>query len=361
MPRAVSKWLLASLVAIAAFGGEPPRGKCGEDSAQLLDRLLTAHRAARESIRTFQAEFKVERMHPKQAILQTGIYLRSPDGVLIRVGKEGESTGDILVKAGEARTVSRNWAKGNKVNFRASRDSGTHQLGLSDVWQRLLLANYGPNQQTLPFERFVETATSPVRTSSSRESGREIVTVVFSVGTGKEQRDYRLEFDGGVNYLIRKTVLTAPGTEGRTEGEIERFLEAQPGVFVPLQNHVRSYKGGSLDGEWVYSVSNVVVNAPVPADRLKLPAIPSGTILKDRVHETEYPVNENWNRIGPAKPSPVMRVGQPSSEPSEYTAQSTAEARPTSHWIMIGSVVALAAAGAAWVVIRWRRRAAPAS
>lgn len=358
MPRAVSKWLLTGLLAAVPLGGEPKRAMSAEDSEQLLDRVLAAHRSARESIRTLQAQFKHEEILPRQVVTGSGTYLRSPEGVFIRSGKEGEGTRDTLVKAGEARSVTRSWTKENKIDFRATRDSGTHMLGLDDIWQRLLLAHYGPNQQTLPFEQYIETASGPVRASSSREGGREIITVVYSVGAGKEQRDRRVEFDGGVNYLIRKYTQTTPGYDGRTEGEIEEFLEAQPGVFVPLRNRARSYKGSTVAGEWLYSISNPVVNAPVSADRLKLPAIPSGTILKDRVHETEYPVDGNWNRIGPAKPSPMIWAGSPPSEPAEYTAQSTTEPRSTAQLIIIGSAVLIVAAGATWIVIRWRRRRA---
>ena len=120
--------------------------------------------------------------------MMSGTYLRSPDGVLIQTGKEGEAVGITLIKGGEARSVGRNWAAGNKITFGASRAPGSQMLGLADVWQRLLLANYGPDQQTVPFERFVETATGPVRASTSREDGREIITVVVqeSITTKKD-------------------------------------------------------------------------------------------------------------------------------------------------------------------------------
>jgi hypothetical protein len=350
---------LTCLLATVALGGNPTRGLSAEDSAKLLERVLTAHRSARESIRTLQAQFKHEELIPRQVETGSGTYLRSPEGVLVRAGKEGKVTRDTLVKTGEARTVSRNWPKENKINFRATLDTGTQMIGLSDIWQRLMLSHYGPNQQTLPFEQYIETATGPVRASSSREEGREIVTVtaVFSVGDGKDQYliERRDEFDGGVNYLIRKSTQTVSGEDGRTEGVIEEFLEAQPGVFVPIRNRARSYKGSTVEGEWLYSISNIVVNAPVSADRLKLPAIPSGTILNDRIHETEYPVNENWVRIGPAKPSPKVRAPAP-SQPSEFKSPSTSEPRSTAHFIMIGSVALIVAGGAAWAVRRWRRR-----
>jgi hypothetical protein len=358
MPRAKSKPRILNLMVVAALTLLPVQRLRGDDSAELLDRVTTAHRAARESIRTLQASFKIETVHPRLAVVGTGTYLRSPDGVLIRVGKEGEATNDTLVKGGEMRMVGRNWSAGNKLKYTATRASGSHMLGLSDIWQRLLLSHYGPNQQTLPFEQYVETATSKVRASRSREGEREIITVTMSVGSGREQRDLVFEFDAKVNYLMRKGTLTAPGENGRDEAEIVQFLEVQPGVFVPVQCRARSYKDNAVEQELLYTLTDPIVNAPVPANRLTLPAIPSGTVLKDRIHDTKYPIDANWNQIGPATPNPILRVGGPSSEPVEYTTQSATEPRPMWHLIILVSVLVLLTAGAVWGVRRWRRGAA---
>jgi hypothetical protein len=359
MSRTVSNWWLTGLLAATVLVAGSGQRSSAEDSAEVLARVTAAHRAARESIRTLQTRFTltIERAHPKSVSMTSGTYLRSPDGVLLRVGQEGKATGDTLVKGGETRTVGRNWSPGNKIAYLASRQPGSHILGPSDAWQRLLLSTYGPDRQTMPFERFIETASGPVRASTAREGGREIVTVTLSVvGSQKQQIEHRIEFDAGVNYLVRKLVVTTPGVDERSEAEIEQFIEAQPGVFVPVKCRARSYKGSSLDSGYLLALSDTVVNAPVPPERLALPTVPSGTVLTDMVHQTKYPIDSNWNRIGPAKPAPMMKVGSPASE----STRSDSEPFSTSRLILLVSTLVLLMAGAAWGICRWRRREATA-
>jgi hypothetical protein len=349
---------ICCIVSVLALAAGPGQALHADDSAELLSPVITAHRAARESIRTLYAQFKIERVKPNPAVLGTGTYLRSPDGVRISVGTEGKSIDDTLVKSGETRVVHRTWAPDKKIQFTARLDSGSEMLGLRDIWQRLLLSTYGSDRQIVPLERFIESATGPVRASKSREGNGEIIAVTFTIGTGQQEQEVRLEFDSRVNYLVRKMVISAPGESN--VAEITEFREAQPGVFVPLQCRVRTYEVTELKDDHIISISNVVVNAPVQADRLTLPAIPSGTVVTDRIHNTKYPVDGDWNRIGPVTPSPIAPVAPSSLPTGGFTAQSTSEPTATSHWIVYASAGVLLVAGLVWGVRRWlgRRSAA---
>lgn len=317
---------------------------------------MAAHRSAREAIRTLQARYRMEQVHPKAELMSEGVYVRRNNDALIHSGKVGEADGTILIQSGEVRAVTRKWQPGGATSFSASRMSGSRSLGLQDVWQRLLLSHAGTDSQPLPLEEFVRTATGPVRASARTTDGREVVTVSFAVGAGDARRDRTFELDAGVNYLIRKTTVAAPGVDDRTVAEVEEFRELKPGVFVPQRCRTIHSRGGKPVNEWVVELSDVRVNDPVPAERMTLPAIPPGTVLTDRMHQTRYPVDSAWNRIGAETSSPVLKVSAPAGESTDYTTQSPGEPRPLAHYVVAAAAALLAVAAAVWGTRRWRAR-----
>jgi len=323
--------------------------------AEGLNRALIAHQSARESIRTVQANFRVEFVHPKAEVVGTGTYLRTPDGTLIRSGKEGETAIDTLYAGGQSRTVARAWRKGkDQVQYNASIAPVTQSYGLLDMWQRLLLSNYGSNLQTMPLEQFVDTATDRPKLKLSRKDGRSLAIVSFPIGSGNESRRLDFELDSQVNYLVRRSTVTHPSA-GYSQAEILEFFEPQPGVFMPVKCRARSYKGDELTQESLYSLTDVAVNIEISKEKLKLPSMPSGTLVADRIQGTQYPVDSSWVQIGPSKPNPIIKVGAPAKEFAEFTTQSVDE--PTSWSAKITYVFGalLGAAILAWLLMRWRR------
>src|SRR5262245_12271501 len=80
---------LIAVVALVPLAAEDLRA---DESSELLARVIAAHKAARESIRTLEARFSIGYVTPGPLRVLTGTYLRSPDGVLIRTGTEGQGT-----------------------------------------------------------------------------------------------------------------------------------------------------------------------------------------------------------------------------------------------------------------------------
>jgi hypothetical protein len=349
----ISRFLSRIAAGFFLLGPWSPVARAGDSTAD-LERVLTAHRAARESIRTVQANYKVETILPKAETYGAGKFLRTPDGTLFRTGKEGETASDILIGGGQTRLVGRTWNKG-KIQYTASLMTGTQSLGLMDMWQRLLLSNYGPDLQTMPLEQYIETATKGPAFDEKRRDGRPLAIVTFTIGTGREAMEHRAELDSNVNYLVRKHTISPPSRNSRSEAEIVEFIEPQPGVFVPVKCRMRHYKGDEIDQEMMYSLSDAVVNADVPKERLKLPTIPSGTLLSNRIEEKRYPVDESWRQIGPAQPAPTLKLGDPAKISTEFTTQSVGEPRSWSSWIISISAGLFAVSAVAWLFLRWRR------
>jgi hypothetical protein len=77
--------------------------------------------------------------------------------------------------------------------------------------------------------------------------------------------------------------------------------------------------------------------------------VPAGTILDDRIEETEYPIDENWKRIGPATSSVEKAFPDRSLDPAnEYRGQIGEEPKTDATWVLLAAAVILAAMGAYW-------------
>jgi hypothetical protein len=315
-----------------------------DEGADLLTLVKIGHNAARESISTFSADFQYEQTQPKQAVIAHGKYWRSLDVVRIREGEEGVATSDYLVKGGETRQVGRSWA-GKQIRYTAGRRSSAETLGLSDVWMGMLITIVGPNGQPLSIDQLFDSAKAIPSATRETEDGNKCVRVElhFDRADGVET-NLVLWHDIGHNYLIRKASWTYPTLKGeRDVAEVLEFAEPTPGVYVPVKCRRRGLRGSTIVDEWILTLTEVQVNSTIPANQLRLPAIPSGTMLRDMVKGTRYPIDSSWNQIGPATPAPRIGVAPPAPDisGSEYTAPSTSEPTTLAYWIIVGSLTLL--------------------
>ncbi|MBX9624430.1 MAG: hypothetical protein K2X82_11530 [Gemmataceae bacterium] len=342
------------MVAVVICAAAGHQASADDSSDVLLDRVLAAHRAARESIRTLKLSYKLEKQVPDRTIMGAGVYLRSGDVAVLRIERDDGSMSVAQTKNGETRHVSKTLSPGKQARYLASRQSGSQTLGLTDIWQRLMFSHVGLDQQSLPFEQYIRTASGPVRASSTRRDNREVVTVIVPIGVGDTVQERRYEFDSGHNYSIAKHFISFSSSRERSEAEVLGYQDFGSGIFLPTATRMRTYKGDAIEQEWTATFSDVVVNAPLPEGQLALPVIPSGTDLIDRIEHLRYPVDSNWKRTGPAKTFHPIRVEAPAESVAEFHTQTEAEPRPSYHWVIFASVVALATAGVIWGVRRWR-------
>jgi hypothetical protein len=169
---------------------------------------------------------------------------------------------------------------------------------------------------------------------------------------GYGELGYVLWHDVGRNYLVRKLEIIYLDPANRFEAENVEFAEPQPGVFVPTRCVRRTWTGDQYS-EFVTSLSNVVVNQPVPDQVFRLPPVPPGTELHDEVRGTKYRINGQWGRIGAEEPLVKLSVAMPSAEEAGgYRSQSEGEEWPAVWWVLPVALVVLAAA----VGIRLYRR-----
>src|SRR5205807_7165166 len=102
------------------------------------------------------------------------------------------------------------------------------------------------------------------------------------------------------------------------EYEILEFMEAPSGTFVPVCSRLRVHDKGKLQVEEIFTLSGVHVNEDISEDAFVLPAVPAGTMLLDWIEGTNYPIDENWKRIGTAKPlEKPIQAGQASTPPDD--------------------------------------------
>lgn len=313
----------------------------------LLQRVRDGHRAARESVRTLTASITFEKTHPTKGMVEQGRYWRSGDTAHIQTGREGAHLDDILVKAGEIRNLGRHWdVKKPSLSGIAIRHPGDRFVTFCDAWREMLIEQ-SPPAGGLGLDRVLETADGPVRADEDKLDGNPCIRLRYTHLHGSRSKEAVSQWhDIGRNYLIRQIVSEYPESpiSSRNVLRVTDFVEPSPGVVFPVRVQRDHYKNGELYETTVSTLTDVVINKPVPASALALPPVPQGTILKDYIENKEGPINSDWKPIGPMKPMaprPVLPAERaPTAMPTE-TAQSAAEPVSFARWVIIGSIAVL--------------------
>ena len=338
-----------------------PSAVVAEDA--LVTRVREGHRAARESIRTLTATITVDQIQPNQQALNRGRYWRSGNKARIQDGREGVHTEDLLMSNGELRHVGRHWVD-NKTTLTAvaRRYPGTEMFGSCDAWREMLIEMTGPEGGQLDLDRMLETTDGPVKADHDTLDGRACIRLRYShtYRNGLKERATQWH-DIGRNYLICKVLVEYPDSPTSSRGimQVKDYIEPSPGVVFPIRVQRDHYRNGELSSATVTTLSDVVVNQPVSAAALALPALPPGTVLKDYIDNKEGPIDSDWKPLGPMKPlapRPVPPVEKaPTAQPTE-TAPSTAEPVSSARWVIAGSVAVLLVAVLLAVARRVRLR-----
>jgi hypothetical protein len=330
------------------------------DDAELLSIVRAGHRSARQSIHRLSATVtrEITFAKPSRVVHLTGKYWRSFDVVRIQE-KVGSGTEDTLLKDSEIRQVGRGTdPQGGQVRYAANRRAATQTLGMLDVWTEMIIDFPAPNARHCDFDRFLESAKQSPQASREWKDGRECVrldlNIVFT--TGNEYKVI-LWHDVARNYLVWKKMMLEKSTP-ILEAEVLEFREPLPGIFVPVKCRQQSFRDGEQDTFAITTLSEVQINKPIPGSVFQLPPIPSGTVLRDEIQRTSYPIDENWRPIGPATPlsQPMLLPDDSGKLESRYHSQSTTEPISLGRWLLSGSLVVLIAACVCLVYRHFRSR-----
>lgn len=350
-------WL--AVIAVLLYGPS----HCFADREDLLSLVRAGHRSARESIRSFSAAVTVEinflnEPTPKSIVL-TGHYWRSLDIVRIQQNVQGEGTEDYLVKNSEIQQVGRGIdPQRRQVHYAAARRPAREILSNIDVWSLMMIDFLGPNGGRYDYDRFLEFAKESPKVTREMKDGHNCIRVELIYMAGGE-RHATMWHDVDHNYLVWKEISSPKDHSSSFESEILEFSESLPGVFIPMKCRRQSLRGSKRASHEMVTLTNVEVNKPIPASVFQLPAIPSGTILEDRIQHSRYPIDTSWRPLGPSTPIPEKTTIVSSDRPaSDYHSQSTTEPIPFSRWLILTSllVLVIACAGLLYRQLRLRGR-----
>lgn len=340
-----NKALMAVCLSFLVPGAEARAG----DQSDLLSLVRAQHRAARESIRTLSATMTDETRFPKRELFMRGKYWRSFNMVRVQEFHSDTKVSDGLLKDSEIRFVGRRRIGNDRYDqYTAWRSSSADSFCICDAWRYMLIEFYGPSEKRYDFDRFIDLARAPPRLRRETMDGHECVRLDMQIDTDAGN-EWSITFwhDVKRNYLVRKEVAIFARGIDPYEYEILEFLEAAPGVFVPVRARLRGYEKGKLTTESVITLSEVRVNEGLPRHIFALPSIPDGTVVLDHIERTRYPVDRNWRRIGPATPFEPIPVRPSRPGPGgDFHAQTQEEPKSLLRWLVTVSLLLLAGAGA---------------
>jgi hypothetical protein len=288
----------------------------------------------------------METTFPREGILVKGKYWRSQDQVRVREELPNNTINELLVEKGVIRQVSSSRdPASDRRSFGAARRPISDRLGLCDIWTAMFLNLSGPHGRPFLFEEYLQLAKERPEVAREKSSGHNCIRVrlILDSQDGKDVNTVTLWHDESYNYLIRKAVMVFGKAElSQTESEILHFIEPKPGIYFPTKCRVQAMRNGKQIYSEMDSISELSVNEPIPSSVFRLPPIPSGTFMTDRIEGTTYSVDANWQRISRSTPIRTLAVvANADGKESGYRSQSTAEPKPFAWWLLPASLVLL--------------------
>ncbi len=331
-----------------------PRVQARDDN-DLLSILRTGHGSVRESIRTFSAAISIEDGIPDRKPSVTGKYWRTSDSIRVHEDYTDGRTEDYLARDSQVRQVGRYPIGGSRHQYGAARKSLRDAFCRCDVWERMLLDLPSPRGRDSLDELLG--LSNRHECSRRRENGRDCIYLDLAYDDPDVGAVHLAAwFDVGFNYLVRKISITFGKTgKGRAVLEILRFVEPLPEHFFPEQCRSRTYEGDELVSDMLVTLSDVRINDPIPPSVFRLPGVPSGTMLSDKVQGKQYRINEKWQRIGPESSATIgILPPTPDAEDVEYRTQTAEEPRSLTRWLIPASLAVLGVAGCGLLYRRYR-------
>jgi hypothetical protein len=338
------------------------------DEKKQLQDLVTAHRAARDSVVTIAGNIQQQTEERASPLNLTGTFWKNSDGYRVRVERQPDSTFrdrmvDSLYLRGQFQQVIRR-SRGSGEETILLKQEKKSILDFGNPWLFGLLAFIGP--KSIGAYTLEETLENKELTLSSISNetidGTPAVTIRLKHAAG----EFLLRFSAKVNYLTQRVEYSVGSGRIRSVHEVKSFAEPEPGLFFPEKIVMSNYVSGQLRETVTTQIRIISMNQPIPSAVFVSP-IPRGTLCHDLINNQLYKVDSQGNRIGPlldkagkplssvATPSDAKADATPSPVPPPTLLGQTQQESFSWLWLLVaGSIGLLSAAG---IIVYVNRRA----
>lgn len=339
-PRLIRAILHLSCGLLAQCFGVCAASGLAQADGSLIAEVREGNRAARQSIRTFSTSFEITSDHPTKSLVMSGKYWREGNVARLLEGKEGLWTEDFLVKNDEIRQVGRLWGSNGKIEYSAVRKGSAEFLSIGDIWREMMIDFVGPNGGQVSHDRMLEVVSGTPVAKRVKLEGRECIRLdaVYTTNKGRST-NFSLWYDVGYNYLVRQMEARYSAGVLRDVVEITEFAEAMPGVYFSVKCRRTSFRGDVITARREATLSDLVVNEPLPRDTMLLPSIPSGTVLNDEIKGVRGAVGPDWRPLGAMRPTTSTRLPPASSPPLGDSDDGLPQEQTRNEEWSLGSVV----------------------
>ncbi|HYV35086.1 MAG TPA: hypothetical protein VE988_05235 [Gemmataceae bacterium] len=362
---AITGLLLLSAVPTPAVAGAP--------NPDLLEFVLEAHKAARESIHTasckvtFVFKSTVEGGESRVTISEAGEYWYSSDAIRVKASRPDGRKTEYVWRDGICKSLSEQ-PRPNKPMVTAMLSAMPERFVMSTRVDAFVCGLLAPPREPLIQRRVAENlvgdATKVKSVEKKTVDGKEVIVVLLLFEKSKQAQepwDIEIHFDPSVNYLIRRTIATATNSKNETlraEHEVIQFKECLPGVFFPERSTRRYTSNGNLLTTWTADIADIRLNEALPGDIFDF-SWPDGITLTDTIKGVSYKIDSMGNAL--SKENALLRhpphnAGNEKATPKLAT---TVEPQPGGSWILPWSaailLVGVVAYTGRWWWRRWRR------
>jgi hypothetical protein len=341
-------------VVVLLFTAVCARFATAQSKSEVLEDVLSRHRAAVETIQTFYCKHtvKYEYIDGRVTVSSPLEYWRAGDAIRAKWQQDAHNWSDTVVKDMRDVTLSRSGENrspaGNIIP-----DTG-NVGGISNPWSNALFQFMNIDTpatkpvRPVPFSDLV--ADNKTKRAERVRDGQD-EAVVVELEKGRLVREFW--FDPRRNYLIKK--LVAKSDQGEATWEVVGFKEAAPGVYFPEAMVIKAYKAGALQSTRTATFADIRVNMTIPESTFRLdfpPNIEVHDLIQGKKFITDASGRPSGAGVDLPHPPPPTSPGHPvvprtvtKSEPTHWTA-----------WVLPASAGILAVGGGAWGVRRWRTR-----
>lgn len=347
-----------------------PRSAAGQergDEAELLQFVQSAHKASRDLILTSHCRVKFEITvnvgNPPAPLSQScsSEHWHSDNAVRVRV-IERDHVVDYVWKDSIENAIVTKEVNGKKQIAATRNGFPTRYTHRGDAWVRgLLVVNLPGSSQAFPFEDLLGRASKVLKVSKKALEGGEMIVVRLLFTSSTEENhpwESEIYFDPSVNYLIRRVIRSRTGSRFADIEEVVSYKDCGKGVFFP--ERVVGRAGVSDEPSEANSqslLSDIHINEPLAPGIFRL-RFPHGISLTDSVRGTTYRVDSEGNPLSAEKPLGTAPPPAPSRLAGpDKGAETVAEPRPRSRWILPVSVGLLVLGGFLAIRRRWKAKA----
>jgi hypothetical protein len=322
------------------------------NSDDLVNDVAAKNRTAVESIQSFFCRYSKTRYDGDgklKAHFPEVEYWRRGTTFRYRC-KRDEHFSDTIVTGLQQQTSTNNPLEKGVVGIVTSYNGLSFQEG--DPWFDTMVLFIGDHKKSRMPVLFAELVKAPnVKVSAKRVSDQGKEFAVVELTSLDQSSKMSVWFDPRVNYLISRKILSRneKGKPFVATTEVERFIEAAPGVYFPANVTHTWRTDGRMNRREVSVIKDVRANHTLPAEIFQLGFQP-GTQVLDSTEGKRY-------KVGPDGHSKVevedLAITGPTASLTQRT-ETKSEPMSITSWLLPLSLLLLATAGGLWLVRRLR-------